>query len=86
MWVTSRSDFDLDCSRCLANLSVDVVALISLWHTEYVVAVSVSSHREHTKRIDLLMEPFEETLMEKYRPSELGNLSEKVALGQNPPT
>jgi len=66
------------------NFSVNVATVISLRRTKNVVAISVSTNREHTERIDLLMEPLEEALMEKHGLSELRYLSKNFTLGQNP--
>src|SRR5437660_1574028 len=82
--VAGASDFDVDRSRWLTNLSVDVTSLISLRHTENVVAVAVLANGEYAERIDFLVEPLEEALMEEHRFTKLGDLRESVTLSQDP--
>jgi hypothetical protein len=57
---------------------------ILLRRAENVVAVAVSANGKQAERIDFLVEPLEEALMEEHRLTELGDLREGVTLSQDP--
>jgi hypothetical protein len=84
VWITSARDLDFDSSGRLIDLRVDVAAWISLWNTEHVVTVAVSSRSEDAKGIEFLMKPLEYPFVEKDRLPKLGHLNETAACRQDP--